>query len=157
MAFTRFHDDPARIKKQLEMSSYANRYYIDCPGQGVDLPFNEDPYCRLQGWGANLQTNTVALENDLRGMTRPLCRDNVAMNQYRAHGVQSSRVSYRTQNPFTDESRATHPAWMYRVNDQPRWEEPWINPQSVGIEAKFPCLLQTRILEKDMFDNQRKA
>lgn len=155
MAFTRFHYDKARIKKQLEISSYANRYYLDTPGQGIDLPFVEDPHCRLQGWGANLQTNTVNLESDLLGMTRPLCRDNIAVNQYKLHAVVSSQVSYRSVAPYTDESRATHPAWMYRDNDHARWEQPWLNPQSVGIEPTFPCRVQTRILEKDMFDNQR--
>jgi len=154
MAFTRFHDDPARIKKQLEIASYANRYYLDKPGQGTDLPFSEDPQCRLQGWGANLQTNTVGLEGDLFGMTRPLCRDNIDMNQYKDKAAATSTVSYRSVNPYTDESRATHPAWTYRDSNYARWEEPWINPQA-NFEVKFPTMIQTRILEKDNFEYSR--
>ena len=154
MAFTRFHDDPARIKKQLEISSYANRYYLDKPGQGTELPFMEDPHCRLQGWGANLQTNTVSLESDLLGLTRPLCRDNIDINQYTEKKAVTSTVTYRSQQPYTDESRATHPAFQYRDSNYARWEEPWINPQA-NFELKFPHCLQTRILEKDLFDTQR--
>ena len=64
MSFTRFHDDPNRIKKQVNESSFAGRYALNTPGQGIDLPFSEDPQMRLQRWGANLRDNTVALESD---------------------------------------------------------------------------------------------
>ena len=37
MSFTRFHDDPYRIKKQLEETTYTGRYMLNTPGQGVDL------------------------------------------------------------------------------------------------------------------------
>jgi hypothetical protein len=49
-----------------------------------------------------------------------------------------------------DESRATHPAWMYRDAEQTRWEYPWINPQD-NFERVFPWNVQTRILEKDFY------
>lgn len=32
MAFTRFHDDPARIRKTLEESTFAQKYYLNTPG-----------------------------------------------------------------------------------------------------------------------------
>ena len=44
MAFTRFHDDPHRIQKQLEESTYIGRYTLNTPAQGMNLPFNEDPH-----------------------------------------------------------------------------------------------------------------
>ena len=71
MAFTRFHDDSARIKKQVEESSFVGRYMLNTPGPGDNLPFFEDPQLRLQKWGANLKTNTVNMESDLLGLTRP--------------------------------------------------------------------------------------
>ena len=43
MAFTRFHDDPARISKRLEESTFTGRYQLDRPGPGVDMPFYEEP------------------------------------------------------------------------------------------------------------------
>ena len=72
MSFTRFHDDPSRIKKQLDESTFQGRYFLNTPGAGMDLPFKEDPHFRLQKWGANLHTNTVNIESDLHGLTRTL-------------------------------------------------------------------------------------
>ena len=41
MSFTRFHDDPSRIKKQIDESSFTGRYMLNTPGPGMDLPFYE--------------------------------------------------------------------------------------------------------------------
>jgi hypothetical protein len=150
MAFTRFHDDPARLAKYAEETSYAGRYYLNTPGQGINLPFLEDPNIRLQKWGANLTNNTVNLESDLRGLTRPLCHDVIEVNQYDVHAVTTIPYMYRNSAPFVEESRASHPAFMYRDLEQARWEHPWINPLA-NIERKFEHSIQTRILEKDSF------
>ena len=147
MAFTRFHDDPYRIRKQVQESSFAGRYNLDVPGPGINLAFFEDPQFRLQRWGANLQTNTVTLESDLRGLTRKLGRD-YDSSEYTKHTVPSDTLLYPTQQPIVEESRATHPAWTFRDLEHPRWEEPWMNPQE-NVEKMFHCDIQTRILEKD--------
>lgn len=150
MAFTRFHDYPVRIKKQLEESTFAGRYRLDTPGNGMDLPFFEDPQLRLQGWGANFRNNTVNLESDLLGLTRPLNRDLVDINDYNVNSVSSSQPSYRSSQPFIEESRASHPAWMFRDLEHSRWETPFLNPLN-GLEKGFHENIQTRILEKDLF------
>lgn len=150
MSFTRFHDDPVRIAKQVEDSSFTGKYRLMTPGQGMDLPFLEDPQLRMQGWGANFRTNTVNLESDLLGLTRPLNRDLVDVNDYKTHAVATTQPSYRSADPFVQESRASHPAWMYRDLEQPRWETPWLNPLN-GIEKEFNDNIQTRILEKDYY------
>ena len=150
MAFTRFHDDPYRIKKQLEESSFAGRYHLNVPGPGLDLPFMEDPQIRLQRWGANVRTNTVNLESDLFGITRLLNRDLEGINEYTNSSVSTKPITYRDAKPIVDESRATHPAWMYRDIDYNRWESPHINPQN-GLEKPFNENIQTRILEKDNY------
>jgi len=150
MSFTRFHDDPARIKKQLQISSYQERYFLDTPGQGMDLPFMEDPQIRLQGWGANLSTNTVNLESDLLGLTRKSNRDYVGVNDHNQHAVYTNKINYRNEQPFIEESRVSHPAWMYKDLEQSRWEEPFLNPLN-GLEKNFHENIQTRILEKDYF------
>ena len=150
MSFTRFHDDPSRISKQVAESSFAGRYALDTPGPGDNLPFMQDPNIRLQYWGANLMTNTINLESDLRGMTRKLNRDEIETNHYKMNAVGGSNVSYSSSSPFVDESRATHPAWMFRDLEQTRWEEPWLNPQA-NLEPEFHYNIQTRILEKDHF------
>lgn len=150
MAFTRFHDDSARIKKQIEESSFAGRYMLNKPGPGVELPFFEDPQVRLQSWGGNLRNNTVNLESDLRGLTRPLNRDLIDDNDYKQHAVISRAQTYKNASPFVEESRASHPAWMYKDLEQSRWESPLLNPLN-GIEKTFHENVQTRILEKDYF------
>jgi hypothetical protein len=150
MAFTRFHDDPHRIKKQVQESSGAGRYYLDTPGQGMDLPFVEDPQIRMQYWGANLRTNTVDLESDFLGLTRHLNRDLIGLNDYKRYAAPTSHVSYRNETPYVQESRATHPAWTYKDQDHTRWEAPLLNPLN-GLEKGFHENVQTRILEKDYY------
>lgn len=150
MSFTRFHDDPARIKYGLELSTYSGRYALDTPGPGVQLPYLEDPQIRMQKWGANLMTNPINIESDLRCLTRRLNRDHIELNNYMSTQVETSRNTYEKVLPFVDESRASHPAWMYRDLEQTRWEVPFINPL-VNVEKKFQNNIQTRLLEKDHY------
>ena len=149
MSFTRFHDDPARITKQLQNATYTGRYMLDTPGPGADAPYSADPQLRLQGWGANLMTNTVNLESDLMGLSRKLTHD-VETNNYKLAAPFARPVMYSTAGAFVDESRATHPAWMYRDLEQSRWEHPFLNPQA-NLEKRFQDNIQTRMLEKDFF------
>jgi hypothetical protein len=148
--FSRFHDDSARIEKQLEISSFQGRYALNTPGNGVNLPFQEDPQLRIQKWGANLHTNAINLESDLHGLTRKLNRDYVDSNDYTQYSAHSTSYSYDSVPAIIDESRATHPAWMYRTFDATRWETPFLNPL-VNIEKGFHDNIQTRILEKDFY------
>jgi len=156
MSFTRFHDDDARIEKQLEELTYSSRYQLNVPGQGADMPFQEDAQIRLQRWGANLNTNTINLDSDLRGLTRNLDRDDTTENNYKTHEVSSIAKSYPNAQPYVDESRATHPAWTYRDNEQSRWEEPFVNPQA-NLEKPFHSNIQTRVLEKDYYQPKVSA
>lgn len=150
MSFTRFHDDPNRMRKQVDESSFPGKYALNTPGPGDKMPFMEDPQMRIQKWGANLMTNTVNIESDLRGMTRKLNRDVLNLNDYKKSEVEGKLVSYPVAESFVDESRATHPAWMFRDLEQPRWEQPFLNPQA-NLEKGFHDNIQTRILEKDYF------
>jgi hypothetical protein len=152
MSFTRFHDDPSRIQKSLEESTFAGRYQINTPGPGVGLSFQEDVQLRLQGWGANLGKNTVNWESDLRGLTRPLNRDNIEKNQHHVRSMPPLKLVYPSSDPFVEESRATHPAWMYKDQDQTRWEEPWINPQG-NFEIPFQTDIPTKMLLRDQYAN----
>jgi hypothetical protein len=150
MSFTRFHDDPARIQKQVEQSTYTGMYRLTTPGQGMDLPFMQEPQVRLQGWGANFDNNIVNMESDLFGLTRPLNRDLPEVNDYKKYESLPGQPNYRSEDPFIQESRATNPAWMYKDLEQPRWEQPFLNPLN-GIEIEFPYNIQSRIVEKDNF------
>ncbi len=150
MSFTRFHDDPARIQKQIDESSFVGRYMLNTPGQGTELPYLEDPQIRLQRWGANLMTNSINLESDLFGLSRPLNRDVVENNDYKLFTASSNPKTYSNLQPFVNESRASHPAWMYKDLEQTRWETPLLNPLA-NLEKQFHHNIQTRIIEKDNF------
>lgn len=149
MAFTRYHDDPYRINKYLEETTFAGRYFLNTPGAGLQLPFQEDPQMRLQHWGANLCTDSTNLESDLFGLGRKLNHD--YDRTYKQDTVSNSRqMIFTSETPFVEESRATHPAWMYRDLEQSKWEVPFMNPQA-HLEKEFNHSVQTRILEKDYF------
>jgi hypothetical protein len=83
-------------------------------------------------------------------MTRKMNRDLVEINDYQKNAVQSSETNWGITKPFVEESRASHPAWMYKSLEQDRWEYPILNPLH-GIEKKFNENIQTRILEKDHY------
>ena len=104
MAFTRFHDDPARVKKQLQESTDPGRWMVNVPGNGTHPGFSEDPYCRLQKWGGNLRTNVVDLQSDLMGLTRNLNRDCVRNNMYEQYEAQSEKMNFKSHKPFVDET-----------------------------------------------------
>ena len=150
MSFTRFHDDPARIQARLNETASIENYYLNKPGNGLQMPFQMDPQIRLQRWGANLNTNAIDLENDFRGLTRKLNRDHISQNEYSLHVADSNPYVYDEALPFIEETRATNPAWMYRDLEQSRWEHPFINPQD-NTEFELPYNIQTRILEKDSY------
>ena len=146
--FTRFHDDPVRIQKSIDESTFTGRYALNTPGPGLNLPFIEDPQVRMQLWGSNLLNNDVSIESDLRGLTRRLNRDNIELNRHSVYDVVNP--TYTSVEPFVQESRATHPAWLYRIQENSRWEEPFLNPQA-NLEIPFQQNVQTRILAKDNY------
>jgi hypothetical protein len=150
MSFTRFHDDEIRIQKQLERQTFPGRYQLDVPGQGAIMPFQEDAHLQLQKFGGNLRTNSVNLESDLLGLNRRLGRDDNSEQNYKLHEVKTEPIVYPNQQPFTEESRASHPAWMYRDLEHPIWEQPIVDPQA-HLEKPFHDNIQTRILEKDYY------
>jgi hypothetical protein len=150
MSFTRFHDDPCRINKQLQESTGLGRYMLNVPGNGSKPIYMDDPFIRMQKWGGNLMTNTVNLESDLMGLSRNSNRDDVAANEYRLNAVKTKQVQYKSQNPSTDQSRATHPAWEYRDLEQTKYNILPLNPQE-NVCFPFQNNLSTRIVEKDIF------
>jgi len=150
MSATRFHDDPARIQKRLDESTFASHYYLNTPGAGTQLAFWEDPQCRIQTWGANLMTDTTNLESDLRGLGENRRLSHAPTEYTKSDISRPTPMSFSVMQPFVEDSRATHPAWMYRGHDHTRWETPMLDPQAY-LEKAFQSNIQTRILEKDYF------
>ena len=150
MSFTRFHDDPCRVEKELQESTGPGRYMLNVPGNGSKPCFMEDPFCRLQKWGANLRTDPINLESDLLGLSRSLNRDCIGVDEYQRNAVASKSVKYPSCLPTTEQPRATDPAWTARDLEQVNWWTLPLDPQEHTC-IPFQNNLSTRILEKDYF------
>ena len=154
MASSRIFNDEARIRKRNAIDTVEGRYHLDVPGNGADMPFNADPHIRIQKWGANFSTNMMDINSDLRGMTRPLNKDYIEINDYKKFSVapKVANANPETVNYITDETRATNPAWDLKEHESNRMEPPFINPVDMTFLKKpFYENLNTRILEKDYF------
>lgn len=155
MAFTRFKYDDCRTQKSLQQATDPGRWILNVPGNGDKPCYMDDPYILPQKWGANLMTNTINLESDLRGVNRQLNRDCLGKDEYQQFNVSSQPIVYPNCSQLTTEqSRATNPAWWYRDLAQTDWQYPPLNPQA-NVCIPFQNNLSSRILEKDYFTPKR--
>lgn len=151
MSNTRFFYDPSRTTKSLQQSTDPGRYILNVPGNGDRPDYIEDPHIRIQKWGANIRTNSVNLESDLRGMSRQLGRDCLGKDNYETNVVMSDPISYpSTAKLTTEQSRAIMPAWTARDLEQVDWYTLPLDPQE-NTCIPFLNNLDTRMLEKDHF------
>ena len=155
MASTRFRDDIARKEDQLRQSTGLCDYMINAPGNGVAPPYMEDPHIRLQKWGANLASNSVALETSLKGL-RHSGRDCLGKDEYNRSAPTVGIKQFSSNTTLsTDQPRATNPAWEIRDQETTRYGEPtFFNPQE-NIFQPFRMNVDTRILEKDHYNPQQ--
>lgn len=174
MASTRFHDDPDRVIKQLEMQTAVGRWALETPFPMGDRPcFPLDPQIIPQKWGANTWSNATDLSSELRGQGRTARkRDcfNFDPNPNPFHTTTSSilpplaqhsaplagQYSVCTEFLTTEQSRAVTPAWTLR-DSMPsdhmfRAHLLLHNPQDMRrIEPRFDCNIDTRTFEKEMY------
>jgi len=157
MASTRISNDSSRIANSLRLHTNAGRYVLNVPGNGTKMPFQDDVFCRLQHFGANVQMNMLEIEDEFRGMNRKLVTKDAgpAPNDTIPMIAKASLLAekYGNVQPFTDQSRSSDPAWMYRSLElqQPRWETFLSeNPQN-HTEFGFEYNISTRMTEKDHF------
>ena len=151
MANTRYFYDDCRVTKQLQESTDQGKWILNVPGNGDKPAFMADPQIRIQGWGANLMTNSVDIESELRGVNRPINTDCLGKDQYKQFDFPTQQIAYPTNTSlYTEESRTIMPAWTARDLEQVDWYYPPLNPQE---NACMPFLnnVSTRILEKDYF------
>lgn len=154
MSYTRFNYDVCRTNKLLQESTDEGRWVLNKPGWGNKPYYFEDPHIRLEQWGANLMTtpsNTpIDIDSDLSNRTRRE-KKYCSQSKYPNTGiVKTQRIKYPVCKAFTQETRASHPSWMYRDLEQTRWEYPLLNPQE-NVCLPFHNNLSTRILEKDYY------
>ena len=69
---------------------------------------------------------------------------------YKKGAVKSKPISYPTCASFTEQSRVTDPAWMYRDLEQVNWSILPLDPQE-NTCMKFQNNLNTRLLERDHY------
>ena len=161
MAFTRFHDDPARISKQLQQQTDQERWYLDTPGNGDKPCFMLDPQIIPQKWGGNLWTHSIDIQSSLLGIDRQLNRDCLRVDKngkdvdkYKRQTVYASPIDYPVCDTLTTEqSRAIMPAWTARDLQQNHAYILPNNPQ-LNTEMPFQNYLDTRILEKNSFKRE---
>jgi hypothetical protein len=166
MSFTRFNDDPCRIQKYLEETTNIGNYGINVPGNGSEPLFINDPYIRVQKWGANLSENATELENDLRGLTRKLNRDTIQENNFVDY-LNNNSLYYQKKYPvhkdeMTHQPRATDPAWTLRELDSinspsvpNNFKYLHMDPQK-HISIPFHNNISSRIVEKDYYSFNNK-
>ena len=150
MAESRFFSDDSRVVKRLEMSQNPCEYHLNVPGCGNQAAMEDDVHIRMQKWGANMMSNTINLESDLLGINRNVNNHHSDFYEYQSNLPEVSSLSFPVEQPFVEESRASHPAWMYKDADQSRWGFPHLNPQNLAtIEPPFVSDVQTRILQRN--------
>jgi hypothetical protein len=155
MSFTRFNYDPCRTKKLLEESTGPGRYMLNKPGWGNKPCFFDDPQIRMQEWGTNLRRvpggAPIDINSDLLGITRPLTKDCTKKEFPFAGVVFSMKKEYPTcGQEITSQSRATHPAFLYRDLEQSNRYPLFLNPQE-NVCMPFQNNLNTQLLERDNF------
>ena len=146
--FTRIKDDPYEIKKELQQSTDQGLYYLNTPGIGTQVPYIADPQIRLQGWGANLRTNSIDIENSLRGLNTPLS----SLDCNKSILPKSVLQKYKTnQEEITHQSRTLLPAWKLRCQETKRWDYAIPDPNK---KIFIPFQEYTRTQEKDQFNKR---
>ena len=148
---TRFNYDPCRTIKNLQQSTGLGRYMLNVPGVGDKPLIFNDPYIIGQKWTGALLNNSIDIQNSLLNIDRPLSKDlPLPDNTYTKPTI--SKISYPLYNkPFTEQTRATLPAWCFREVSYFRSSFPLYNPQQ-NISVPFYNNSNTRILAKDYFN-----
>jgi hypothetical protein len=155
MSNTRKFYDSCRTNKELQQSTDPGRYMLNVPGNGDKPAYMADPQIILQKWGGNLWSDSVNLESKLLGYTEAInTKDCLGKNKNTLPGqpiLNSHPISYPVSvHLTTDQSRASHPAWLYRDLEQVDWHYLPLNPQE-NTCMPFQNNLSSRIIQKDYF------
>ena len=119
----------------------------------------------MQKWGGNLSANKTDLESELFILHRKLNRDSIKENNYVDY-LNNNNIYYQNNtntnsNEITGQSRATHPAWVYReINNFNKEKDEYyipnnfkylhLNPQE-NIVIPFHNNISSRMLQKDYY------
>ncbi len=155
MAFTRYNYDSCRVEKHLQQATGPGRYILNVPGNDGDKPqvFN-DPQLRMQKWGGNLRGvyngHPIDIDSDLKNVGRKLSKY-CDEQKFPSGKVKSYKIDYKLNNTsLTDQSRTTHPSWLYRDLEQNHRYPLYLDPQE-NVFKKFHNNINTRLLESDSY------
>lgn len=151
MSFTRFNYDKQREAKKLQESTDPGRWILNVPGNGNEPHYYEDPHIRLQQWGGNLlkggSGHLVDISTFLRGYEDQQTKYGIKKQE---KTIKMKKTDYPSMKAYTNESRATHPALLYRDAFQDNYDFPITDPQATTC-IPFHNNLSTRIIEKNNF------
>ena len=147
MALTNIRNEPSRLELEMNQSTGTGRYMLNVPGPGDHMPMQDDPFIRLQKWGANYSPNLIYLENELRNQNHRLNRDEL---KFVYNKVAIKKPNYKAVNSKTEQSRAVLPAWELLDKDITRWDYVHKNPQS-NVFRTFENNISSRIEVKDKY------
>lgn len=160
MAHTRFSNDTARIAKQLQESTDVGRYMLNRPGWGATPHYVEDPYIRMTHWGGNVMRSPVDVASELDGRTSGLTKYGSVPPARPARKEPAAAGGPVAAAAWTHQSRATHPAWLYREVGTHRWDMPIHDPQRFSTFAATALRgagAESRNAERDAFDRDPAA
>ena len=78
----------------------------------------------------------------------------IEKNLFNNHSIKPETRIYPINDKQVQQSRATHPAWMFRDIQQMKYDIPILNPQE-NVCYPFENNLNTSLLEKDYFKSKR--
>jgi hypothetical protein len=92
----------------------------------------------------------IDIDSDLKNVGRKLkkyCKD----EKFPQKTVKTFNVEYKSNNTsFTDQTRATHPSWLYRDLEQNHTYPLLLDPQE-NVCKRFHNNINTRLLERDNY------
>lgn len=153
MSFTRFHDDPTRIKKENIETSSTNYYIFNVPNNiTTSNVYYNDPHIRMQNCGNTLYKNLINVESELKNINQLTNTRDYTKNTYKNISTPKEKIPiYNVKKTITDESRITHPVFKYREQSLYRPDHLFLNPQE-NVFLHFENNLDTNILEKDHYN-----
>ena len=149
MTSTRIFNDKVRVEKQLQEMTDQGRYTMNVPGNGLLVPFIEDPYVRLDKWGANFATNYIEIDNNLKNLDRNLNPDYLEYNKYKE--IKPDEPKYPNKSFNIDSTFISEPKWDLRSVENNRIFNVVDEKHKNIYRIPFNNNLGTGIYEKDIY------
>jgi len=151
MSCTRFNYDNCRTSKKLQESTGPGRYLLNTPGFGENPYYIDEPQVRIQHFGGNLRGvyngHPIDIDSELIGLNKELSKNDC--NEYN-NNFKTEEKYYKTASFNIDETRASHPAFLYRDLEQKNWKYPLFNPQS-SSQLNFQHNLNSTLIFRDNY------